>query len=318
MAIQTRANFAHPRHRGYRVPNGYSAKSEDDLRQLSTNEGITVHNARELYPAPTIETHGFQLVKAPTKVNLMDTDAVTELYYPECKELLKEVTGAENVVGGGHEYRTGITGEVGRRAIKPTPNGSGGGYAGGIHSDMCSLVEKAFSRRVPEGRHFQSINIWRSCKPGELVQMMPLAVCDINSVVPEDIVFGDGQNTGNIKQYTKVVDQRVIYSPQQRWYYFPDMTYDEVLLFRQYDTRQEELNMRTVFHTAVWDPATTDDTPMRWTIEIRMQAIHGMDHDRDARRERFLGQITDTYLDGSKCDWWHGPIERYKPPPGVA
>ena len=144
--------------------------------------------------------------------------------------------------------------------------------------------------------------------------MMPLAVCDMRSVTPDDIVFGDGQNTGNIKQYTKVVDQRLIHGPHQRWYYFPDMTPDEVLLFRQYDTRQEQLNLRTVFHTAVADPTAPDDAPMRSTIEVRMQAIYGADTDREARIARFKAAIPTHYRDGRVCNWWSGPIEGYVPP----
>ena len=53
-----------------------------------------------------------------------------------------------------------------------------------------------------DDRHFESINIWRSAI-AETVRMMPLAVCDMRSVRIDDIVFGDGQNTGNIKQYTR-------------------------------------------------------------------------------------------------------------------
>ncbi|MYB38172.1 MAG: hypothetical protein F4Y26_12515 [Gammaproteobacteria bacterium] len=254
-SIDTTANFAHPRHRGYRVPNQYSAATSDDLATLGTRQRITVHNARLLNPAPTLATHGFELVRAPTIVDLMDTEAVQSAFYGECRDLLRRVTGAGEVRGGAHEYRTGFGGEKGPRGVKPTPNGSGGAYAQGIHSDMSAAVEDRFAGLIPDDRHFESINIWRSADGGT-IRMMPLAVCASPSVKPDDIVFGDGQNTGNIRQYMKVVDQRLIHGAHQRWYYFPDMTPDEVLLFRQYDTRKEALNLRTVFHTAVADPTT--------------------------------------------------------------
>tara|TARA_B100001013_G_scaffold299043_1_gene200077 strand:- start:270 stop:812 length:543 start_codon:yes stop_codon:yes gene_type:complete len=179
---------------------------------------------------------------------------------------------------------------------------------------MCAAVEDAFLRIIPDERHFQCINLWRSTKLDEPIEMMPLAVCDMRSVDPNDIVFGDGMNTGNIKQYTKVVDQRIVYSPEQRWYYFPDMSPEEVLIFRQYDTRQEALNMRTVFHQAVVDPNSRLDAPMRSTIEVRMQAIYGAETNKAARLTRFKKQISSRYSDGSDCDWWSGPIEGYSPP----
>ena len=311
-AIAVTLGFVHPRHRGFRAPSHYSAKDPEELK--GTREQVLVHNARLLDPAPTLDSHGFQLVHSPTQLDLMDNAVVKEQYYEECRQLLKEVTACYDVRGGGHEYRNGIGGEQGPRGIKPTPNGSGGAYAGGIHSDMCAAVEERFNRILPDKRHFQSINIWRSTKRGELVKMMPLAVCAMGSVDPQDIVFGDGQNTHNIKQYTKVVDQRIIYSAKQTWYYFPDMTQDEVLLFRQYDTRQEALNLRTVFHTAVADPNTPADAPMRCTIEVRMQTIFDKEVNKAQRLARFMAQISDTYRDGSKCDWWQGPIENYVPP----
>ena len=312
-SIHTSANFVHSLHRGFRVPNHYSAKQPDDLKTLGARETIVVHNARLLDPAPTLDSHGFQLVVAPTELDLLDNKVVGNEFYPECRVLLKSVTGCDEVRGGGHEYRNGFGGETGRRGVKPTPNGSGGAYAQGIHADMSPAVEDGFRRIVPDDRHFESINIWRSAVP-ETVRMMPLAVCDMRSVRIDDIVFGDGQNTGNIKQYTKVVDQRLIHGPHQRWCYFPDMTPDEVLLFRQYDTRQEKLNLRTVFHTAVADPTTPEDAPMRSTIEVRMQAIYGPDTDREARAARFKAAIPTHYRDGRVCNWWSGPIKGYLPP----
>ena len=313
-SFQTYMNFANAKHRGYRVPNQYSAKDPEVLKTTGAREAVVVYNARMLDPAPTITTHGFQLVDAPCDLNLLDTDVVTTDYYEHCRKVVKDVTGCHDVRGGGHEYRNGFGGQTGEKGVKPTPNGSGGAYGMGIHSDMCAAVEDAFARIVPDGRHFESLNIWRSCKPGELVVTAPLAVCDMNSVDPEDIVFGDGTATGNIQQYYKVVDQRVIFSPSQRWYYFPNMTSSEVLLFRQYDTREERLNRRTVFHSAAIDPNTPDDAPMRTTIEVRMQAVYEKEVEKEARVERFKAQIHDVYADGSKSDWWRGPIENYVPP----
>lgn len=314
ISIETTAGFAHSRHRGFRVPNRYSARHPEDLQTLGATERITVHNARLLDPPPSLESHGFQLVIAPTTLDLLDTDVVYTKFYQECRQLLKRVTGCEEVRGGGHEYRNGFGGVSGPRGAKRTPNGSGGAYAQGIHADMCAAVEERLARVVPDERHFQSINIWRSAN-AKPIEMMPLAVCAMPSVRPRDIVFGDGQNTGNIKQYTKVVDQRLIHGAHQRWYYFPRMTPDEVLLFRQYDTRQEALNMRAVFHTAVADPTSPPNAPPRSTIEVRMQAIHGKETDRAARLARFLAEIPTRYADGRVCDWWSGPIEGYVPPP---
>lgn len=70
-SIETTANFANGLHRGFRVPNHYSAKHPDDLKTLGSREHIVVHNARLLDPAPTLDSHGFQLVVAPTNLDLL-------------------------------------------------------------------------------------------------------------------------------------------------------------------------------------------------------------------------------------------------------
>ena len=307
-------HFANALHRGFRVPNQYSVAEPEVLGTVSQSHQVVVRNARLLDPAPTLETHGFQLVYAPCDLDLLDNDVVKSEYYEHCRGVVKQTTGCFDVRGGGHEYRNGFGGEKGERGVKPTPNGSGGAYGMGIHSDMCAAVEDAFSRIVPDERHFESLNLWRSVKKDEKVYVAPLAVCDMQSVDPEDIVFGDGTATGDIRQYYKVVDQRVIYSDRQRWYYFPHMTEDEVLLFRQYDTRKEALNLRTVFHSSVVDPNTPEDAPMRYSIEVRMQAIYEKEADKPSRVERFKAQIHDVYKDGRQSDWWRGPIENYVPP----
>jgi hypothetical protein len=47
----------------------------------------------------TLDTVGFQLCKRPPKIKSFDNDAAIEReYYPECIELVKELTGASRVV----------------------------------------------------------------------------------------------------------------------------------------------------------------------------------------------------------------------------
>ena len=54
---------------------------------------------------------------------------------------------------------------------------------------------------------------------------------------------------------------------------------------------------------------------MRYTIEVRMQAIYDQETEKEERLKRYMAQISDTYRDGRKTDWWRGPIENYEPPP---
>ena len=91
----------------------------------------------------------------------------------------------------------------------------------------------------------------------------------------------------------------------------------QVLLFKQYDTRAEAKNLRTVFHSAIDDPLTREDAPPRYTIETGVNAYFEPDVDKAARVARFVGQINSTYPDGTESTWFTGPIEGYVPPPAA-
>ena len=60
-------------------------------------------------------------------------------------------------------------------------------------------------------------------------------------------------------------------SDAHRWYYFPNMTKSEAILFKQWDSDPErETNL--CFHTAFEDPTSPKDAPPRQSIELRIFA----------------------------------------------
>lgn len=58
------------------------------------------------------------------------------------------------------------------------------------------------------------------------------------------------------------------YSPDHRWYYFPNMTTDKVIMLKTFDSETDG-RARFVGHTAFEDPNTKPDAPMRESVEIR-------------------------------------------------
>jgi len=113
------------------------------------------------------------------------------------------------------------------------------------------------------------INFWRPIggytKENPL-RSKPLAVCDPAFVANGDTVHTalDAKSIGGLKG--KQTDQMALkYSPQQQWYYYPNMTDDEVLVFKQFEVwkddsmdKREALPVRGVFHTAFVDPNTPE------------------------------------------------------------
>ncbi|MCH8293713.1 hypothetical protein IH992_21745 [Candidatus Poribacteria bacterium] len=300
--VESTASFANPKYRGTRMPPPEWVEDPDERSHMYVRESIRVYNARLLSPPPTLAANGFQLVEAETQVtNLHDTDAVTTRFYAECSDLVKAVTGCNETKVMQHQYRNGFGGlpKGHPRGNRPTANQSEGTY-GGLHADVSPYSEDGFEK-LANGKHFQMYNVWRSTDLQRNIFVMPLAICDMSTVANEDIVAADAWSQTETPR--RLVSLRLVYNPNQRWYYFPRMTPQETLIFKQYDTLQETPSLRTAFHGAIQDPTTPDDAPLRETIEVRLLALFDEETDREARKARFQAEVPDAHDDGRTSDW---------------
>jgi hypothetical protein len=67
---------------------------------------VTVHDARPVNDALSLDHEGFVLLRHPTAAtNLYDEAIIKSVYYPECERLMKEATGARRVVALDHIVR---------------------------------------------------------------------------------------------------------------------------------------------------------------------------------------------------------------------
>jgi hypothetical protein len=112
----------------------------------------------------------------------------------------------------------------------------------------------------------QIVNLWRPIK--EPLRDSPLAMCDADTLAPEDLIASD-----LIYPDRRGETYSVNYSASHRWFYFPEMTVDEALLLKCYDS---EIDGRARFcpHTAFVDPTTPPDAPPRESIELRTLVFH--------------------------------------------
>lgn len=95
------------------------------------------------------------------------------------------------------------------------------------------------------------------------VMDQPLVLCDAQKIKENDLVAMERraeERTGEL--------QVALYSPEQRWYYYPAMTRDEALLFKTYDS---ELDGRTRFtpHSSIADPRAGKGVLPRESLESR-------------------------------------------------
>jgi len=118
-----------------------------------------------------------------------------------------------------------------------------------------------------------------------------LALLDERTVVkPDDYlltdIIGDGYE---VTQYT--LNAR--HATQHMWYYFPNMTQNEAILFKQMDS-DYTLSGRVCFHMSVSDPTALKTAPPRESIEIRMlcfwkdAAVDSMPTNENVHRDMIL------------------------------
>ena len=103
----------------------------------------------------------------------------------------------------------------------------------------------------------------------------PLAVADTTTVSPKDLVTFEIHYEDRIGENYFCADN----GETHEWYYYPHMTRDEALLFKQWDsegalpTGRDGADSSFCLHTAFWDPTTKPDSPDRASIEVRCVAL---------------------------------------------
>eukprot|EP00747_Dinoflagellata_sp_TGD_P189368 gnl/TRDRNA2_/TRDRNA2_49631_c0_seq1.p1 gnl/TRDRNA2_/TRDRNA2_49631_c0~~gnl/TRDRNA2_/TRDRNA2_49631_c0_seq1.p1 ORF type:complete len:322 (-),score=60.35 gnl/TRDRNA2_/TRDRNA2_49631_c0_seq1:124-1035(-) len=279
---ETTANFAAASLRGTLVPLSAPEDRISAFAATTDTQTINVYNARPLRPHLHVEKDGFELVTAESKVvDFHDEKAVTSVYYQECEEIIKAATGCCGTHVLQHLRRNGEPGQ-----------NFDGVYGLAVHADVSPVFEDTTTHELRAkiaGRHFAIYNLWRSTDMQGNVEMMPLAICDPNTVASDDMVPAEAKSGAG----RQAVYYRLAHNVRQRFYFFPHMTPHEVMVFKQYDTRQDFPCLRSVFHTAFADPKSPSEPRRRESLEVRVVAIFGEQDPaaEKARKARFLAEI---------------------------
>jgi hypothetical protein len=220
---------------------------------------VQIVNGRLQQDRYTLDQNGFELVHQPTQLGPVTEDAdptIKSVYYPEVTEILKQTTGAREVLIFDHTIR--ITGNAnGRHPVQSAHNDYTETSAPKRVKDLLGAQEaqRWLSTRVAQ------VNLWRPLVGP--VTALPLALLDAQTLGPVDLrpsalIFKD--RTGQI--------YHVSHSSGQRWTYFPNMSTQEAILIKGYDSDTSG-RARFTPHTAFTDPSTPDGLDMRHSIEVR-------------------------------------------------
>lgn len=257
---------------------GLPPKMQFDLTDAHNSVGgprdsrdLPVYNGRFMDPPPTLDGNGFLLLDRPTEVTDFGDPAQMDVYYQESEKLLHELLHPQVVFMFGHIFRTDDPAESKKRMEATEPlDRSRGGTAGGAHVDFApeaidEYIEEFGGDRAGElaGMRVINLNIWRALKN---VERTPLALCDgstahFDHMLPIEMYNAVGPNS------TMKVGLSVQHEPGHRWYYFPNMTPNEVLVFKNFDS--DPSVVQRVPHSAIVDPTSSPDAPPRHSVEIR-------------------------------------------------
>jgi len=262
-SVRATLNYLHrPKEKPYiytfEPPLGTPPRSGEE----NSVKDIPIRDARPLGDRLSLDEQGFRLVRHETTVaDLYDEAALQGVYYPELEQLLKIATGAKKVIVFDHTFRSPRSAQEKAIGLREPVRR--------VHNDYTTIsgpqrVRDLLDRDEAEERlqkRFAEVNIWRPIHGP--VEEIPLAVCDASSVsaadlIPTDLIYRD--RLGEIYNFS--------YSPNHRWFYFPRMQRDEVVLIKGYDS-MEDGRARFTPHSAFDDPTTPPNARPRESIEAR-------------------------------------------------
>lgn len=254
VSVKGTLNFAADRSDGGSFSN-FTGQADQKLLPVE----VDIINARSLAHKPTLDEEGFALVAHPAgEAAWSDKTWLNSVYVPSCLELVKRLTGATATL---QMYYPIV-----RRRVASDDNAATAGF---IHIDQPRDVYRpqaeeaaaALGIKLQRGAIY---NVWKAITPPP--QDLPLAVADRRTIDANDHVLGMSVEAGNTTAYFALA-----HSPKApTWYYFPDMTPEESLVFLAADF--DPGRPLGCAHTAFSPPPIEGGCVPRASVEVRVIA----------------------------------------------
>jgi hypothetical protein len=223
---------------------------------------VAIRDGRPVRDAFAMDVTGFEFVDHQTAMtDFFDAEQLKSVYYPEIEALIKARAGAARVVIFDHTLRSGDEDTRNEKLIREPVLS--------VHNDY---TEWSGPQRVRElmpedevedllSRRFAIIQVWRPIR--NPIQANPLAICDARTLSTDNLIASERRYPNRVGE-----TYRISYNADQRWFYFPNMTRDEALVFKVFDSATDG-RARFTPHTSFDDPNTPPGAPARESIEVR-------------------------------------------------
>jgi len=241
-----------------------------------------VMNGREFHNPGWQET-GFELINFPSELSdWSGENQIADIHYPEVIARAEAMTGCDFALVSSHILRNPE-----KEKLHPDL-----GPIHFVHSDFAEnygdLIKASYLENedvlAALQKHGVSAEEFKSCKRLQILQFwrnvgpaqmdFPITFCDARSCDPADMIKIPVQDDagGGFDFHTLVVAVRD--DARHDWYAFPDMSIDEAIAFRTYDSELAEAG--EIFwtpHSAHQNPAVEPGSPARRSIELRATCI---------------------------------------------
>jgi len=270
-AVDVKSTFRYTRDTGvapevyfYEPPAGTTwRQSGDDPHE------VVVHDGWDRAKSFSLDREGFALREFHSPFDEWDDDdAIRAKFYGDVEKFVRQQVGAKRVMIFDHTIRaqsnlaqTRAEHSTSRRApvmnIHCDYTRNSGPLR--VHQLLPNEADELLKHRVA------FYNFWKPLR--RAVEELPLAMCDVTTSREDEFI------TMKLRYRDRDGEIFVMrYSPQHRWWYFPRMTSDHVILLKTYDSETDG-RARFVGHSAFEDPNTPPNAPMRESIEIRTMAF---------------------------------------------
>ena len=252
----------------YTVDTGEKLVNEtfgpNNIRRRSTGaheaKKVTIENGRSL--DLSLEGNGFVLVRHATAVkDFFDPAEIRNVYTPEMERLVRELSGARRTMMFDHTLRSGDEREREARLIREPVLNAHNDYTEWSGPQRVRDLLPGEAESLLKGR-FAIIQVWRPIN--QPIRANPLALADARSVAPDDLLVSERRYPNRVGQ-----TYRLRYNPAHRWFYFPELSRDEAIVFKVFDSATDG-RARFTPHTSFADPATPPGAPPRQSIEARL------------------------------------------------
>ena len=259
-----------------RINRRFWAPGEEYNTGLYAPYDVVIRNARRAGPF-TLDAHGFEMATYPT--DIVDWEANygrDSAYAQQVSDIAMAMTGADLVVPMGGMLRcSGLT----SANVQPPAAEAHVDFNG--HSAN-RIAEMMYRKARPDGvgyDRFICFSLWRPLSPPP--QDMPLALCeggsvrdnegtantkvDVDEIPTGDALFAPIEGEENMAAATVFH-----HSPNHKWWYFPDMTDEEVIFIKFHDS--DHSRAWRAPHTAFRDTSRPDANERR-SMEFRSVAF---------------------------------------------